>query len=230
MFKKKSIAVLCSLSLLAALPSISFAKEKYASETVSLIGAENQEVTVNIAEEAKGQVTEEQIEKIVEQAGDAKSITIHKVGKNPDSQVKPMYLSDVIKRVESSNNPTAAVQIISVPKGKTIKLTKSQATKVSSSARVKASVSVGKGPISAANEVESTLNSEVSTTYTTEETWTGPAESSSYVSRIYYWTGFYDRGTWKVDEISWLTGKVTDTYTGTYTEPTHYIEWSRDFK
>ncbi|MED1643085.1 hypothetical protein P4U99_07760 [Brevibacillus agri] len=229
MFKKKSIAILCTLSLLAMLPSLSFAKEDY-SESLKLLGAEDQEVVVNIAEEAQGMVTKEQIEQIVEQAGDAKSITIHKVGKNTDDKIKPMYLSDVVKRVESSNNPTAAVQIISVPKGKTIKLTTTQAKKVNSSARVKASVSVGNGPASVGEEVESTLTTEISTTYTTEETWTGPAESSSYVSRIYYWTGFYDRGTWKVDEINWLTGKVTNTYTGSYTEPTHYIEWSRDFK
>ncbi|RNB56341.1 hypothetical protein EDM57_12815 [Brevibacillus gelatini] len=229
MFKKKSIAVLCALSLLAAVPSVSLAKENY-SEPLKLLGAENQEVVVNITEEAQGMVTKEEIEQIVEQAGDAKSITIHKVSKKADDKLTPMFLSDVVKLVESSNNPTAAVQIISVPKGKTIKLTTTQAKKVNSSARVKASVSVGYGPASAGDEVESTLTQEISTTYTTEETWTGPSEKSPYVSRIYYWTGFYDRGTWRVDEISWLTGKVTDTYTGSYTEPTHYIEWSRDFQ
>ncbi|QHZ54491.1 hypothetical protein M655_001830 [Brevibacillus sp. NSP2.1] len=99
MFKKKSIAILCTLSLLAMLPSLSFAKEDY-SESLKLLGAEDQEVVVNIAEEAQGMVTKEQIEQIVEQAGDAKSITIHKVGKNTDDKIKPMYLSDVVKRVE----------------------------------------------------------------------------------------------------------------------------------
>lgn len=103
------------------LPSLSFAKEDY-SESLKLLGAEDQEVVVNIAEEAQGMVTKEQIEQIVEQAGDAKSITIHKVGKNTDDKIKPMYLSDVVKRVESSNNPTAAVQIISVPKGRQLNL------------------------------------------------------------------------------------------------------------
>ncbi|WP_432776191.1 hypothetical protein AAFJ72_04250 [Brevibacillus gelatini] len=95
MFNKRSIAVLCALSLLAAVPSVSFAKEN-SKESLKLLDAENQEVVVNITEEAQGMVAQEEIEQIVQQAGDATSITIHKVSKKADDKLKPMFLSGVL--------------------------------------------------------------------------------------------------------------------------------------
>ncbi|QOS97880.1 hypothetical protein JNUCC42_15170 [Brevibacterium sp. JNUCC-42] len=234
--KKFAITLATSLSLLS-LVSSSFPLNALASSPVEYMeakGEDGHEIRINIPEKFKKLVTQEQINAIVEQAGDADEITIHNVRNNQDSKdqgkFKAMGFKSPVKYVESSDNPTKAVQILSVPRGKTLKLTKSEANKVSGQTRVKASVSAGSGtPVSAMDEVEASLTSEVSTTYTVEETFTGP-EDAKYISRIYYWTGFFDRGTWRIDETSWWNGQVTATYKGDYTEPTHDVEWSRDFK
>lgn len=249
MIKKSFVTSLCLLSL-ALVPNISFSNPSYiTSDSVEMVGEKNQKVHVKITDNVKGSITEEHIESILEQAGDAEEITIHKIhykespekrtesknaleNKERASILSSYYYSYPVKNVKSTDNPTTAVQIISVPKGKTIKLTSSQAKKISNQTRVQASVTAGGGsvPSSVTEEVEGTLTSEISTTYTKEETWTGPSENSKYVSRIYYWTGFYDTGKWTVNKIDNKTKKVLATYQGDYKEPTYDVEWSRDIK
>lgn len=109
---KKTAAILCLSSILVTTPSVSFANERVANDAVMMVrGVENQGITVNISPEARGQVTTEEISQIIKQAGNATNITIHRVNKK--ETFAPMKVSNIVKKVESRDNPTSAVQIIS---------------------------------------------------------------------------------------------------------------------
>lgn len=127
----------------------------------------------------------------------------------------------VFSNVHSTNG--AAQFIISVAKGQTISLTSSKTFKATWG--YSSSVSL---PGSAVGKLESNLNTEISHTYTTSIQWVGPPESSSAVSRIYYWTPYYDRGDFTITGTGWPSGDSYGPYTGIFTEPSYFVQWSMD--
>ncbi|BFH15813.1 hypothetical protein PMJ10TS2_54410 [Paenibacillus melissococcoides] len=201
---------------------------------------------IKLSDNAVGKVTQEEMRIIARQAQAAGGgeVTIYNVSpaypKNnvsPVSQdaekIKPSTWYDVrvdwsvVKSNITHDNPDSAQLIISVARGATKKLTTTVTKKVTRSISWSGGVSI---PSGASSELKSNITDEKSNTYTTEQTWSGPSENSPYVSRNYYFTGFKDYGEFSVDGVGWPSGDSYGPYKGTYQEPTHYIEWSRDIR
>ncbi|OAJ72652.1 hypothetical protein AYJ08_01490 [Brevibacillus sp. SKDU10] len=78
--KRFATTVVTAMSVLSLL-SISLPTSAYAESNtaVELKGENNQDIRVNIPDSLRGKVSEEEINAIVKQAGDASEITIHDV-------------------------------------------------------------------------------------------------------------------------------------------------------
>ncbi|OAJ73074.1 hypothetical protein AYJ08_15535 [Brevibacillus sp. SKDU10] len=247
--KKFATTVVTAMSVLSLL-SISLPTSAYAESNpaVELKGENNQDIRVNIPDDLRGKVSEEEINAIVKQAGDASEITIHDVfeaenstprstpkSNTTPSEIAPQgvftYYDSPVLRTTRSDQPTQAIQIISVARGQTITLTSKEASKVSSQTRIKSSVTAGANtPASAASEVESQIGVEVSKEFTVQEEFKGPSEGSAYNTRVFYWTGFYDEGTWTMDERNRFTDNIVATHKGNFKKPTRWLQWSQDYK
>ena len=192
-----------------------------------------------VAKELIGRINDQELKGIADQAkqmGGQADIMIHniiRVNECPTKKVpnlRPRAWYDtgidwsVVKTNIYSDNPEAAQQIISVAKGSTKTLT-SSVTK-----RTKKSIDWnGAVPTSASNKLCASIKDEVSKTYSITETWKGPPESSSAVSRVYYYTGYRDYGNFTIYGTARPSGQEYK-YTGSYIEPTYYHEWSRDIR
>lgn len=206
-----------------------------------LLDVQGKKIEFNLDPEVQGKISNKALEGIVGQVDDGDVITIHKIvpassSPGPISSITRLNnTGDVstnawydlwvnwdplIKSNISRDNATSAQQIISVAAGKTISLSSSVTKKTSASVGVQASAPKA--------QINGSITQEISTTYSTNETWTGPSEASGYRSRIFYWTGYVDRGSYSIRGYGNLSGDLYGPYTGSYTEPTYYIEWSRD--
>lgn len=232
------VSSIFSASIASATSSTSLAKPVENSSSLSLqLNGDN--YVFHIENDDQKRLSFDTLKAIAEQAGDQSSITIHNVESaaptlprsihNPENNIiSPLAWYDMwvvwtmVKSNISRDNATAAQHIISVAKGQTVTLTQSTTKEISSSITAKAGAPTA--------EINSNITSKISTTYSKTVTWNGPPESSSYISRMYYWTGFEDRGSYSISGKGNLSGDDYGTYTGTYTEPTYYVEWSRDIK
>lgn len=106
--------------------------------------------------------------------------------------------------------------IISVAKGATKSLTSTWSSTISSSVSGTAYASVSAG-----------LTSSITCSHSKTETWSGPPESSSYNCREYRVKFYRYNGTWLQEATGWPSGH-TSYYNGTFTEPSRYLEYSRD--
>lgn len=188
----------------------------------------NGNITIhNIKEVEPGDITIDNVQEIdnaqeFEQAKVVSPISPLK----PENEVQPLGLiynyNVTFSNVRLTNG--ARNFIISVAKGQTKKLTKSQTFGVTSGVTAVTGASM---PNAAKAEVQAKLESSQSVTYTTSTTWTGSPNSSKAVSRNYYVTFFYNTGNFKVTRTTKLTGNKTY-YNGTFREASHYVEWSED--
>jgi len=136
-----------------------------------------------------------------------------------------LYRYEVTKKY-TDRSPLAAQLIISVAYGETATL-KSSIT-VTNSATISGATKL---PDEGLAELNASLNASVTYTYEKGRTFLGP--SKGYTSRQYYSTRFHDRGNYIVRKINRITGNVSETYTGTYGEPSlqdPIVNWSRDIK
>lgn len=238
---KKKISILLSLVLVfSTFASVSSAQEityegnhtPYKFQSIQVDGLNTD---IKLSNYMIGKVSEEEMKVIVRQARAAGGgeVTIHNI--LPASKVKRAKRAwwdtdidwSVVRSNISHDNPGEAQLIISVARGATKKLSSSVTKKIMRSISWEGGLSI---PSGASSKVKSDVNEEQSRTYSKEETWTGPSEKSSYVSRIYYFTGFYDYGDFSVSGTGWPSGDSYGPYTGSYREPTYYTEWSRDIK
>jgi hypothetical protein len=189
-----------------------------------------------IKKELEDKVTDAELNAIASQNENGGTVTIHEIvieavnkpTSNPSSstEIQPLAKSytDTVKlnQVVSTDNPYAAVQVISVAKGQTVKLTSSRT--FTNNLTFSASGTVPSGA-----QATLGLNPSFSKTYTTEQTFAGPPESSSAISRVYYHTAFYNYINWKIQRV-WSDG-ASATYSGTAQEPMNkYLLWSNDVK
>ncbi|WP_028593274.1 hypothetical protein [Paenibacillus assamensis] len=224
--KKKVVSFALSLclafSMLGVDVSAKDSQESIASVHTAFV--EGERVTVKISPKAVGKVSKKQLDAIAKQAGNG-TITIHNVHE-AEQPINTASISwTTVKKISSRDNPEAAKQIISVARGATKKITKNFTHKTLRSVTLTGGVSV---PSGASHSISGSITNEVSRSYTVEETWNGPAETSSFLSRIYYYTGFLDYGTFTTEGRQSTT--TYGPYKGSYQEPTHYVEWSRDIK
>lgn len=237
--KKRSISFLLSLSLVFSTftPTLLAQEVSQEEKTRTTYNQQNVQVdgvntTIKLSDTVIGKVSEKEIKTIIRQARSTGSgdVTIHNVVPASPNRVKRAWYDthidwSTVRSNISHDNPGQAQLIISVARGTSKKLS-SSVTK-----RVVRSINLGAGlPSSARAHLEAGITHEISKTYTTEHTWNGPLESSSYISRSYYFTPFYDYGDYKVTGTGNFSGDSYGPYTGTYKRPTHYTEWSRDIR
>lgn len=188
--------------------------------------------TVNLSESVAGKLSQKALESIADQAGGG-VITIHNIipAVPIETNITTRAWWDVsvdwtiVKSSITHDNADPAQQIISVARGAEKKLTTSTTKKTTRTSGFEGGVSV---PSGASAKLNASVAQEISKTYTTEQIWKGPSEGSSYSSRIFYYTGFKDYGKFSITGEGWPSGDTYGPYKGSYTEPTYYIEWSRD--
>lgn len=194
--------------------------------------------TVEINDETNGQVSDELLKSIAEQAlnetNDKEvSITISKVTKNTDigndaavnsDLIQPLglgYTDYVTSRIRTRWSVVdSARQITSVARNAVKKYTYSNVF------QTRFDTSVSGGIAGLHGNVGSGLAS--SYTFTAQLEYYGPPAGSQYVSTIFYVTPYYNHGTWEGYRDWWLGG--VDFYSGTFKEYDSYIDWSLDVK
>jgi len=250
-FKILSTTLCCSTLLLASAPFASAQSIDNSEDTVtSLIQSESQNSVIfaygkkfTISPDAEGKVTQQELEDIAKQATSDEikienvftpvndnALPSQGIVQEPevnDSQITYAWYDlwinwDVSKKVTQRDTNLAARQITSVPAGGTKKITDKFTVKSS----VGVNGSVKEAGLTAA--VESSLTSEISRTI--ETTYSGPKMGSGYNSIIYWITPYVNRGTWSATGKGNVSGDKYGPYTGTYEEPTKFIEWSQLIK
>ncbi|QPQ28933.1 hypothetical protein [Lysinibacillus sp. JNUCC 51] len=247
MFKKFAISsVLCSSFLFSSIPfasaeseSLSVVSKDFSKAVVEYNG---ELVTVKFDNsEVYANATEDIIKDIVSQSNAGNNLIIYDISDGEESslmdntnasidsaEVAPLgliYSYSVTKKKDTIyNTPAAAQQVASVAYGET--LTLSTSLTYTNSASIKGTLDAD-----GVGELEGSLNSAVSYTYTKGRSLTGPAKG--YSTRNYYFTKYVDHGDWEVTRKNNLTGGKT-VFSGTYTEPTDatnkYSNWSQDYK
>lgn len=226
-----SLAV-ASLLPLSAHASVETPASVQAGSNIMTLNVDGRSQVFNIDPSIQGKVSKKHLQQIAQQAGPGGAINITNIvtpssGENnkttPQAWWDVSISWDVVKSVSSRDNATPAQFIISVAKGQKIKLTESVTKKIGSTIS-------GEGAIPSAglSKVTGSITGEISKTYTKETEFTGPPDSSNFVSRAYYWTGFQDYGTFTLTGKGWPSGDTYGPYSGSYKEPTYYYEWSRD--
>jgi hypothetical protein len=210
----------------------------------------DKKIKVKVKDEAVGKVSSQDIEEIANQAIEIHpelteyNINIENVTEQPlvnnlestertvDESLENYHWYDTgsyystTKSPQSSNNPTSAKFVTSVAKGETKKLGYKFSMSVSSTYSASGSMPSGAGA-----SVSGSLTSTQTKEYTAESTWSGPAESSGYLSREYYETGYRTYGKFSVYQFGYWSDHHHNTYTGDYWDAqSRFTSWSMDIK
>lgn len=224
-----SLAV-ASLLPLSAHASVETSAAVKAGNNIVTLNVDGRSQVFNIDPSIQGKVTNKHLQQIAQQAGPGGTINVTNIitaSSEEDNKIAPAWdisISwDVVKSVSSRDNATPAQFIISVAKGQKIKITESITKKIGSTVSAEGAI-----PSAGLSKVQGSITGEISKTYTKETEFTGPPDSSNFLSRAYYWTGFQDYGTFTLTGKGWPSGDTYGPYSGSYKEPKYYYEWSRD--
>ncbi|UJF33960.1 hypothetical protein [Paenibacillus hexagrammi] len=234
----KTIAVTALVGV--ALASSSIGGSTVNAQEVPIV---KRNVTVKIAPEISDKVSQKVIDQLTKSLPAGATLTIRSVIDAPRS-VSPMMFSTYINKVKQVTDWDVVGQakfVRSVARGSSIKLTSSEVVKLTDQSRVKdtigvtSSVSATNGVLSASetanasSEMETSLTRELTFTFTTERTYSGPPQTDTlHNSTSYYITPIYNRGTWSIEQYGYFSGNYEGTVYGNYTEPVRYIDWSVD--
>jgi hypothetical protein len=208
------------------------------SDSVS-IDVQNKTYNFSVSKDVKGKIKKKALMEVALQA-DSNGKTIH-IDKIADNNTYSILRSEnnnfaltpfsyavnwyTVKTTTSTDNAAPRVFITSVAKGQTKKLTSTFTAKTTRSITFNTTAGI---PNEVSASIEGQVTTEVSSTYSTEITWAGPPETSTAVSRNYYWTGFRNYGNWRSDGYEQVTNKYVNSYLGSFIEPKYYVEWSQD--
>lgn len=208
---KKAISLGLTLVMALAISVPVFAANDSGNQRKQLTNCDR----ITIAPEAHN-IPQHIIDDIVKANPDC-AITIYNwVEATPNVAPRIVLPGKITKTTTATNALQSDKFVISVARGSTKKLTTTWRGSLSAScsdAIVKLSLS---------------LNGTIERTYTTEITFNGPPEGSSYNSR-YYGVKFYeDRGTFKETDRCTDMGQKLPDKSGTWTSPKYYLEYSVD--
>ncbi|MBN2444977.1 MAG: hypothetical protein JXJ04_26720 [Spirochaetales bacterium] len=209
------------IALFSCLLIFSFSGCYLGQDSDFLKGSVKVNVSPELAETIESSVLDDIINDLVESNPDASAINLNDVAiaeTTPDQtryQWYDLWISWKTTKTRTISNILAKTSFVcSVAKGETYQLSSTWEQSLSAS-------------ISGTYYASFSLSSTIKKTYTKSYTFSGPPESSSYNSRLYYVKFYEHRGNWAQEVKGWPSNHISY-YSGTYKEPSYYASYSVD--